>query len=830
MSSIRRIILAATIITALAPCVCAGATVRADQAVGLPEAARLSAFPEQITLAAGRGSQRLLVSGTATDGFSNDLSRAAAFDSDHPEIAAVDAGGVVRGLSAGAATVTARFGALTAQVQVTVQPAPTNSQISFINDVLPVLSKAGCNAGACHAKPQGQNGFKLSVFAYDPQSDYTSIVKASRGRRVSPANPAGSLLLQKPTMALAHGGGRRLDPGTELYQTLRNWIQQGMPYAGSDEPALRDIKVFPAERRYQKGAAQPLLVQARYSDGNIRDVTPLTEFYSNEKEIARVDEHGVVNVGSLSGEGVIIARFMGLVSVSRITVPADRALPEALYAALPVHNEIDKLVHAQLQKLGLAPSGPCTDSEFLRRASLDVTGVLPTPDEVRAFGQDTNPDKRNELINRLLASPAYADYWAVKWGDLIRPNPFRVGVKPVYLLDLWLRESFRQNKPYDQFMREIVTAQGSTHKFGPVAVFRDRREPIDATTLISQIFLGVRLECAKCHHHPNEKWSQSDYYQFAAYFAQTKRKGQGISAPISGEAEFIYYAPGGEVRHPVSGELMKPKPPDGPLATLVAERDPRVALADWMARPDNPFFARAAVNRVWANFLGRGIVDPVDDFRASNPPTNEPLLDWLAKDFVAHGYDLKQLMRTIMRSRVYQLSSLPNEHNLGDTRNFSRSYRRRLSAEVLLDAVSDVTGVPETFPGLPPGARAVETWNHRLDSDFMDAFGRPNASADCPCERDVKGSVVQALHLMNSNNLQAKIGNAEGRAKKLADSKLSEQEIISELYLASYGRPPVEDEMKIARSAFGAKDATRKSATEDLIWALINSAEFVFNH
>lgn len=831
MNRFRIIILAATMCLGLAAgrAAVVGAA-RTETEPGLPGVVSLAIFPDQITLAAGRVSQRVLVSGETTNHFFSDLSRQVTLVSDHPEIALVEAGGVVRGLSVGAAIVTARVGALTARAQVTVQPAPTNAPLSFVNDVLPVLSKAGCNAGACHAKSQGQNGFKLSVFAYDPQSDYAHIVKASRGRRVSPANPAGSLLLQKPTMELVHGGGRRLEAGTEFYQTLIEWIKQGLPYARGDEPALQEIKVFPAERRYLKGATQPLLVQARYADGSTREVTQLTEFSSNDAEIARVDEHGLVSVGTLSGEVVVLARFMGLVSVSRITVPADRVLPDALYAALPVHNEIDKLVYARLQKLGLSPSGPCTDAEFLRRASLDATGVLPTPEEVRAFGLDTNPDKRNELINRLLASPAYADYWAVKWGDLIRPNPFRVGVKPVYLLDLWLRESFRQNKPYDQFVREIVTAQGSTHKLGPVAVFRDRREPIDATTLISQIFLGVRLECAKCHHHPNEKWSQSDYYQFAAYFAQTKHKGQGISAPISGEAEYIYFAPGGEVRHPISGEVMKPKPPDGPVAALAVDRDPRVALADWMARPDNPFFARAAVNRVWANFMGRGLVDPVDDFRASNPPSNEALLDWLAQDFVRHSYDLKHLMRTIMRAHVYQISALPNEHNLADTRNFSRFYRRRLTAEVLLDAVSGVTGVAETFQGLPSGARAMETWNHRLDSDFMDAFGRPNASADCPCERDVKGSMVQALHLMNSNNLQAKIGGAEGRAKKLADSSRSEPEIITELYIAAYGRAPATDEMQRAQKAFAAKDATRKTATEDLLWALINSAEFVFNH
>jgi len=403
-------------------------------------------------------------------------------------------------------------------------------------------------------------------------------------------------------------------------------------------------------------------------------------------------------------------------------------------------------------------------------------------------------------------------------------------VKPVYILDLWLRDSFRQNKPYDQFVRELLTAEGNTHKYGPAVIFRDKREPSDAGSFVSQIFLGVRMECAKCHHHPNEKWSQADYYQLAAYFGQTKHKGQGISPPISGEPEFIWHAPGGEVKHPVTAEVMKPKPPDGPTADLAPEIDPRVALVDWMCSPENPFFARAVVNRIWAQFMGRGIVDPVDDFRASNPPSNEPLLDWLARDFVSHHYDLKHLMRTIMQSRVYQLSSIPNEHNFADTKNFSRAYRRRLSAEVLLDAVCDFTGVTEKFDGLPAGSRAVDTWNHKLESEFMDAFGRPNSSAECPCERDAKASVVQVLHLMNSNKVQSRIANAEGRAKKLAESKMSEREIVEDLYLSAYGRTPTEEELRIASKAFASDSATRKTAIEDLMWAMINSAEFVFNH
>jgi hypothetical protein len=483
-----------------------------------------------------------------------------------------------------------------------------------------------------------------------------------------------------------------------------------------------------------------------------------------------------------------------------------------------------------LKKLALAPSDLCTDNEFLRRASLDSIGRLPSPELVTEFLADTGSDKREKLIERLLDDPAYGDHWAVKWGDLIRPNPSRVGVKPVYLLDLWLRDSFRQNKPYDQLVRELLTAQGNTHQYGPAVIFRDKREPVDASSFVGQVFLGVRMECAKCHHHPNEKWSQSDYYQLAAFFGQTKHKGQGISPPISGEPEYIWYAPGGEVKHPVSGEIMKPKPPDGEPAELTPQTDPRTKLVEWMCRPDNPFFARAIVNRVWSQFMGRGIVDPVDDFRASNPPTNKELLDWLAQDFVEHGYDLKHLMGTVMRSRTYQLSSVPNPDNVRDTKNFSRSYRRRLSAEVLLDAVCDFTGVSEKFDGLPPGARAMETWNNKMDSEFMDAFGRPNSSAECPCERDSKASVVQVLHLMNSNKLQAKLGGSGGRAKKLAESKMDEPAIIEELYTAAFSRRPTEKELTIAQKAFKAEGATRKTAIEDIMWAMINSAEFVFNH
>lgn len=703
--------------------------------------------------------------------------------------------------------------------------------LSFPNDVLPVMSKAGCNAGACHAKPNHASGFKLSVFAYDPKSDYDAIVRGGRGRRVSPAAPAQSLILQKPSMAVEHGGGLRLKPDSDAYRLIARWLEEGMPYAPPGDPKLVRVEVQPRDQRYAKRATQPLLVLAHYSDGTTRDVTRLTDFMSNEKTLAEVDEHGVVTVADASGEAAVVARYMGMVDVARVTIPPDELLPDSFYAALPANNFIDPLAYDRLRAMGLPPSELCTDAEFLRRASLDAIGVLPTPEQARAFLADADLAKRDKLIERLLADPRYADHWAGKWADLLRPNPFRVGVKSVYVLDQWLRESFRANKPYDRFAAEILLARGSTHKHGPAVVLRDRREPEDVTTLVSQIFLGVRLECAKCHHHPNEKWSQEDFYQLAAFFGQLKRKGQGISAPISGEPEYIWFAGGGGgVTHPVTGEAMKPKAPDAPLAEVPPDHDPREALAEWMTSPDNPFFAQAAVNRVWAELMGRGIVHPVDDFRVSNLATNQPLLDALAADFVAHKFDLKHLIGTIMRSRMYQLSSLPNGRNVADNRNFSRWLRRRPSAEVLLDAVSDVTGVGEPLPGLAPDARAVRSWNYRTESNFLDAFGRPNASADPPCEREPTGSIVQALHLMNSSRLAEKIAHESGRAAALAKSERSVDEVVTELYLAAYSRPPTADELKTAAGAFAVEGATRHSATEDLMWALINSAEFVLNH
>ncbi len=707
-----------------------------------------------------------------------------------------------------------------------------NEPPSFVRDVLPVLSKAGCSAGACHAKADGQNGFRLTVFSYDPLSDHREITQEARGRRIFPAAPEESLLLLKATLAVPHEGGERIEKNSDAYRTIVQWIRGGMVYRADNEPSLDRLTITPPARTYKKSEKQQITVKARYSDGSERDVTSLASFDSNDKEIARVTEDGLVRAGNLSGEGVIVARYMGLVADSRVSVPADKLLPAEKYAALPVNNLVDQHAYAHFKQLGLFPSEPCSDSEFLRRASLDTIGVLPTAEEARAFLAETDPKKREKLIDRLLAHPAWADFWANKWADLLRPNPDRAGIKSVYVLDQWLRETFRANRPYDQFVREIITAEGNSHRFGPAVIYRDKREPAEFTTMFSQLFLGVRLDCAKCHHHPNEKWGQDDFYKFAAFFGPVKQKGAGISAPISAGNETFYFSPGKTVKHPVTNEMMQPQPPDGPAVKGDDTNDPRRALADWMTDGKNPFFARAAVNRVWAAFFGRGIVDPVDDLRISNPPSNPALLDALAQEFVRQKFDLKALMRTILRSHLYQLSAVPNDTNRADTRNFSRAYRRRLPAETLADAIADITGVPDSYPGMPPGSRAMQAWTYKIDSQTMDAFSRPNSSSDCPCERDAKPSIVQALHLMNSRGLHAKLISKErgARVQRVVESKLAPEEIVMDLYLACYSRPPSGEELKTAVAAFAGAGATRRNATEDVLWSLLNSAEFVFNH
>lgn len=796
----------------------------------------ISVHPDHLHFTPANLSQGFRVTGKTQDGAEWDLTSATRVSVPNRAPVTLEDTALLRAIHAvGSNTVTLRFGKLSVPLPVVVEAgsnpraAPEPAPLSFTRDVLAELGQAGCASGGCHAKPDGQNGFKLSVFSYDPWADYLEIVGDVRGRRIFPAAPDQSLLLQKPMMGIAHEGGLRFDSGSIVHQSLVRWIRAGMPYQLTNEPALARLEVFPQERTTPPGSSLHLLVRAHYSDGSVRDVTRLAAFETSDRELARVDEKGIILSGQLPGSAVVVARYLGQVGASRILVPAKSLLPPQRYAELPRNNFIDELAYARFQRLGLFPSEPCTDPEFIRRVTLDAVGRLPTSAEVEAFLADPAPDRRDRYVTRILEDPAYGDYWAGRWADLLRPNPDRVGVKSVFVLDQWLRDQFSQNRPLHEFARDVLTAEGANHRHGPAVVYRDRREPAELTTLFSQVFLGVRLECARCHHHPNEKWAQEDFFQFAACFGPVRQKGAGLSPPISAGRESFYFAKGGTVKHPVSGAIMSPRAPDGP--DLKDESiDPRVGLADWLAQPDNPFFARAAVNRVWSACFGRGMVEPVDDFRLSNPCTHPEVLDALAADFAQHGFDMKQLLRRIFSSRLYQQSTRPNETNAEDTRHFSRAYRRRLPAEVLDDAVADVTGRPDTFAATAPGARATQTWSYKIESHFLDAFGRPNASSDCPCERDTRLSVVQALHLMNSPRLQSRINHDTGKARQLAESNLTPEAVVDSLYLAAFARPPRPEESRVALAAFNAPEAKRIVVIEDLLWALLNSPEFILNH
>lgn len=706
-------------------------------------------------------------------------------------------------------------------------PAVVAGTVNFELDVLPVLTAKGCNSGACHGKSRGQNGFQLSLLGFDPEFDFAAIVKHAHGRRVFPASPDNSLLLRKASLRVPHGGGERLPAGSAEYETVRRWIASGMEHQRAGAPQLARISVEPAEHVMTAGSSEQLRALAHYSDGSIRDVTRLADFQSSEPGVATVEPgRGLVKAGELVGESTVMVRYMNHIATWSTAIPLATPGEPSEYAALPRGNFIDAAVWTKLQKMGIVPSAPAEDGTFLRRAYLDVIGRLPTSDEARAFLTSSAVDKRARLIDGLLERPEFADFWANKWVDLLRPNPYRVGIKPTMAFDAWIRDAFRRDLPMDQFARELITAQGSTWRNGAATWFRDRRSPDEITPIVSQLFLGIRLECAKCHHHPFEVWSQDDFYSLAAYFSRMAYKGESLSPPISGGEEVVFVADSGTVTHPINGRVMEPKPLFGKARAIQPGEDPRQALADWITI-DNPSFAQVMVNRVWADVMGRGLVDPVDDLRATNPPSNPALLSALAEEFRRQGYDLKKLLKLILSSHVYGLSSVPNERNVMDTRNYARHYRQRLRAEVLLDSVCDVTQVPEELGGMPGGSRSMEIWTHRVSSLFLDAFGRPDANQDPPYERVSDSTVVQALHLMNSPALHKKVTSDEGRAARLAASDKTPAQIVEELYLVIYNRFPTAEEQTAVTELFQ-KNANRRQATEDLMWALMNTPEFIF--
>jgi hypothetical protein len=822
-----------------------------ETVVGKGELRSLSVLPEKVTLRGADQVQQLVVTGHfANDGLA-DLTTRAVWRAADPAVAGLEPGGLLVARGNGRTEVTVEVQGKTVKIPVTVEGTEREQPIHFANEIVPLFSKLGCNAGACHGKASGQNGFKLSLLGFEPKLDYEALTREGRGRRVQPAAPEASLLLLKPTGLLPHGGGKRLNPRSRDYQLLLRWVRGGLPAGREDAPTVVGITVAPEQRGIARRATQQITVTAHYSDGSRRDVTRQAEYSSNDPEVAGVGETGLVETHDLPGEGAIMVRYLGHVAVFRATIPQDAPLDR--YPQPPVANFIDEHVFARLKQLGIPPSELCSDGEFLRRVALDITGTLPTAAEVEKFLAAKDANKRAKLVDELLERPTYASYFALKWGDILRNR--RKGLVGVggdaartTALHSWVLDSLRRNKPYDQFVREILTAQGSFTGPGaqpPVAWYNVLREPQALVDDMAQVFLGTRLQCAQCHHHPYEKWSQDDYWGLAAFFARSplvSAKGVPLKGKAAGDrtGNPVKLMPTGQVVSPQGKVYSNPRPLGEAEITVPAAQDPREKLAEWLVRPDNPYFARAVVNRYWAHFFGRGIVEPLDDMRVSNPPSNPALLDALARDFVAHQFDLKHLVRTLCASTAYQLSSTPNEHNGKDRQNFARYYPRRLPAEVLLDAIDQVTAVPTKHKATPAVNRAIELADESGMTPFLETFGKPARGSACECERVSSPTLAQSLLLLGSPEIHGKLKLATSRAGRLAADSRPLPEKVNEIFLWVYARRPTAEESKAAvdflarqeasTAASGPRAQTRQWPYEDLLWALLNTKEFLFNH
>ncbi|WP_339733513.1 DUF1549 and DUF1553 domain-containing protein [uncultured Gimesia sp.] len=717
----------------------------------------------------------------------------------------------------------------------TAMAEEAKTPVSFVNDVVPVLTKAGCNMGTCHAKAGGgQNGFQLSLLGFETLDDYDSLVKEGHGRRLFPSVPTKSLLLMKASGETPHGGGNKLPRGSEGYEVIRKWIEQGASYATGKEPTLESVEVQPERGLVQMGEEQHLKAIAKYSDGSVRDITRLALFESNIKNMADVSEEGVVQVHDIPGKVAVMVRYQGKIAVFTAAIP----LGAPIQSVPAEKNFIDQYVFANLKELGIPPSPVCDDATFLRRVTLDICGRFPTKKETEAFLTSTDPKKRDQVVETLLRSPNYADYFASKWAPVLKNRRDAASdITSNFAFHAWIRDSLLANVPYDQLVRELLGATGTVVANPPVAWYKRVKDPKAQLEDIAQLFLGVRMQCAQCHHHPFERWSQDDYYSFAAFFSQIGRKPTGTR----GE-DLIFHQRGlAQAKNVKSGEMLKPVALGDDVGAISPDEDPRLRLGNWMSSKENPFFAKALVNRYWKHFFKRALIEPEDDIRDTNPPSNPELMAALEAHFISSGYDLKKLIKAITQSNTYQLSSMPNEYNLLDRQNYSRFYPRRLQAEVLLDSIDQLTGSTTTFANLPPGTRAISLPDNSYtkSSAFLKVFGRPNSASVCECERIQSSSLAQSLHLINSREVKSKLANGSGRAAQLAKSEKTIEEKIGELYFTAFARKPKPEELTIALEYLTEPDAKTKSGQkkkptnkdyQDLIWALMNTKEFLFNH
>ena len=787
----------------------------------------LAIYPPALKLEHQADHHRFVVMAMFADGVTRDVTDEATVSIDPPTVATAQ-DGVLVPASAGNAQLTAEWSGRQTSAPVTASNIEQPRAVSFRNDVIPVLTRAGCNSGACHGSAKGKNGFRLSLFGFEPAADYISLTREQRGRRVNLADPPSSLMLHKPLAEVDHEGGQRFERDSQLEEILIRWITANVPDDPADVPQLTGVKLMPSECVIRgQDQSQQLMLLATYSDGTDRDVTSLALFSSTDDSTAAVNGKGVVTSG-LKGEAYVMARFGSYAVVSHFIVLED-GVAFAWHDDSPPANFIDEAINAKLKKLQVNPSPVCSDEVFCRRAYVDVLGVLPTVEEVTAFLADTAPDKRATLIDALLKRPEFPELWAMKWAEMLRieSTSRKISFKAMYLYSDWIRRALVENKPLDEMVRELLTDEGGNFSSPATNFYLVESDPTLIAENVAQVFCGIRIQCAQCHNHPFERWTQDDYYSFAAFFPQVGKK----TAEDPRES-IVYNRGGGEVKHLRTGAVMKPQFLGGPQPEIKPGKDRRAILAEWLTAKDNPYFASQFVDRVWAHFLGRGLVDPPDDVRVSNPPSHPQLRETLAAKFVESGYDLRQLVRWVCNTRTYQRSSQTIPSNERDTRNFSHAMVRRLPAEALLDAVCQVTGRPEKFKGLPLGARAAQVADGQTGSYFLDVFGRPARTSACTCERRDEPTLSQALHLINGQTLSEKISHKEGRLARLLDANEPPEQIIGDLYVAAYARRPTEAEQAaLMKTLEGVEDnKQRRQILEDIYWAVLNSQEFVFHH
>jgi hypothetical protein len=787
----------------------------------------LAILPPRIVLDGPHAAQGLVVEARGADGaFVADSTTEAKFRVANPNLASVGDDGVLRPRSDGETLVYATIGDATVSVPVTIKGIGSDEPRNFSRDVLPVLTKAGCNQGACHGAAAGKGGLRLTLRGYGPETDFDALTRQARARRIDRTHPERSLLLLKPTGVLEHGGGIRFAPGSADYAILAGWIAAGTPAPREEDPRIESLEVHPSAVRLAPGQNQKIVVLAHYSDGRTADVTRWSKFSSVDDNVATVDDATGIATVRGHGEGGIAVWYASLVQRMGIAAPYPDPIPAEVYANAPRRNQIDEFNLAKLKSLNLAPSGDCGDATFLRRAYLDATGTLPPVEVVDAFLADADPDKRAKLVDRILESPEYVDYWTYQWCDLLLVSTQKLPSNAMWSFYDFVRRSVAENRGWDKLAREVVTATGSTVANGAANFFALHRDPIDLTETASMAFLGMPLTCARCHNHPMEKWTQDQYYGMASLFSRVRLK----DGDQAGEV-IVTAAPEGEIRHPRTGKVMLPEPLDGKAMASEDRRDRREAFADWLVEPSNPYFTHAIVNRVWARIFGRGLVDPEDDLRATNPPADPALMDWLVEDFRAHGYDVKRLIRMILTSGVYARSGAPEAGTPPEAAKLLAFYPpRRLAAEVLLDATARVAAVPTPFEGYPAGWRSMQLPDVKVGNAFLEAFGRPQRVSTCSCERSDEPSVAQALHLANGDTLNKKLAADGSAAAKAAKDGLGDDAILDGLFKAALSRPPSDAERARLKPILAVPAEERRQAIEDLYWAVLTSKEFLFNH